>query len=86
MFYLSLPHALPVWSLLKLINQLVTNAVLEAEGLQDPGMGAEKAVPRFWLLGQMGMFSAPLQKSSVVPSTASPSVQLLAVLTVWEQG
>lgn len=85
LFSLSLPHTLPVWSLLKLINQLIGNVVLEAEGL-GPWDGSREALPRFWFLGQMGMFSAPLQKSSVAPATASPSVCVLAVLALREPG
>lgn len=83
-FPLSLPHTLPLWPLPKVINHRVTDAALEAEGLRDPGKGRWEAIPGF--LGRTGAFSAPLGKSSVVISTASPWLRVLAVLAVRERG
>lgn len=51
-----------------------------------PRGGTRAALPRFWFPGHTGTSSALLQKSSVVPSTASPSVRVLAVLAGRERG
>ena len=80
----SLPHALPAWALLKLIDGLDTNTGHEAEGLRGPGAGAEGHVPGAGSWGRWARSLLRRGKSSVVPSAASPSARVLAALAARE--